>query len=94
MQEIAKLLHALLCAEVKSTFYKINVHSAMTPTDVAKQFEPLFVYARRLLDAFQKGKERAKRKSSVKGKNEPESVPDRATFVTVSYQIIIVYTVL
>ena len=54
----AQLLYAILCAEVQSTFHKINVHAAMTPADVGKHFEQIFCQANYFLeckDKFPKG---------------------------------------
>ena len=44
----ACLLHAVFVAEVKTVFYKINVHAALTPVDIKKLLEPIFKEARRL----------------------------------------------
>ena len=44
----AQLLQAILQAEVAPTFYKINVHAALTPTEIKKQFHPVFDKARLL----------------------------------------------
>lgn len=47
----AHLLYAILLAEVVTTFHKINVHAAMTPTDVKKHFEPIFNQAKCFLES-------------------------------------------
>lgn len=44
----AKLLYAILTAEVKSTFHKINVHAALKPAEIRKLFEPALCQARLL----------------------------------------------
>ncbi len=44
----ACLLHALLVAQVKTVFHKINVHAALTPVDIKKLLEPIFEEARRI----------------------------------------------
>ena len=45
-QATAAFLHALLNSEVQDTFYKINVHAAMTPSEVEHQLEPAFSHAK------------------------------------------------
>ena len=52
----ASLLHAILHAEVEPIFHKINVHAAMTPADVKKEFKPVITQARQLQDAYQQMK--------------------------------------
>ena len=47
----AHLVFAILHAQVKPTFHKINVHAAMTPADVKCQFEPVLSQARALREA-------------------------------------------
>lgn len=41
----ALLLNAVLKAKVKSSFHKINVHAAMTPADVKRNFAPILEQA-------------------------------------------------
>ena len=41
LQTTAGLLHAVLSASVQSTFHKINVHTALTPDQIWKYFEPV-----------------------------------------------------
>ena len=53
-QTTAELLYAVLTAHVKSTFHKINVHAAMTPTDIHNYFQPVFQQARALRKAFER----------------------------------------
>lgn len=48
----ASLLHAILSAQVKPTFHKINVHAAMTPSEVMEHFEPVISQAKDLLDIY------------------------------------------
>ena len=45
-QATAAFLHALLNSEVQDTFYKINVHAAMTPSEVEHQLKPAFSQAK------------------------------------------------
>ncbi len=52
------LLHAVLCAQIKPTFHKINIHAAMTPSDIQEHFKPVFEQAKELSDAYHKSKER------------------------------------
>ena len=59
LQATAKLLHAVLCATIKPTFHKINVHAAMTPAEIEQHFKPAFQQAKELRDAYQRSKERA-----------------------------------
>ena len=47
----AHLLQALLSAEVKTNFYKIHVHAALTPEDIKKKFEPVFSQALSFTDS-------------------------------------------
>lgn len=54
LQATAELLHAVLTAQLKSTFHKINVHAAMTPADVQKYFKPVFEQADALKEAFER----------------------------------------
>lgn len=53
-QATAKLLYAVLTAQLKSTFHKINVHAAMTPADIQKHFKPVFDQAKALKEAFER----------------------------------------
>jgi hypothetical protein len=59
----AYILYAILSAEVKSTFHKINIHAALTPEQIKKLFEPAFTQARYFYDA----KERQSLKKSNEG---------------------------
>ena len=52
-QSTASLLHAVLSAQIKPTFYKLNVHAAMTPADIWNHFEPVFAQAKVLREAFE-----------------------------------------
>ncbi len=65
LQATVMLLHAVLCAQIKPTFHKINIHAAMTPSDIQKHFKLVFDQARELSDAFKKSKERLHKKASV-----------------------------
>ena len=59
LQATAKLLNAVLCATIKPTFHKINVHAAMTPAEIEQHFKPAFQQAKELRDAYHRSKERA-----------------------------------
>ena len=65
MQATVMLLHAVLCAQIKPTFHKINVHAAMTPSDIQKHFKLVFDQARELSHAFKKSQERVHKKASL-----------------------------
>lgn len=39
---LSHLLYSILLAEVKPSFYKINIHAAMTPSDIKNQLDPIF----------------------------------------------------
>lgn len=54
IQSIARLLYGVLTAQVKATFHKINVHAAMTPSDIWEEFRPVFHQAKVLREAFEK----------------------------------------
>ena len=54
----AHLLHAILKAQVKSSFYKINVHAAMTPADIKKLFAPVVQQAELLQTTYRQVLER------------------------------------
>ncbi len=49
----AELLHAIMHAEVESCFHKINVHAALTPSDIKCILDPIIQQAKTLL-AFHK----------------------------------------
>ena len=70
---VASLLHAVMNAEIKLTFHKVNVHAAMTPSDILGHLQPVFDQARSLKESY---KERA-------GKTSPNKVP----VVTVSQHL-------
>ena len=57
LQTTAKLLYALLAAQLKPTFHKINVHAAMTPADIWHRFEPAFEQAKMLKDVIENKQE-------------------------------------
>ena len=58
LQKTAKLLHAVLIAQVMPTFYKINVHAAMTPADIQNCVTPIIDQAERLKTAYENSKQR------------------------------------
>ena len=62
----------MLNAQILPTFHKLNVHAAMTPTDIQKHLKPVFAQAKKLQESF---------------KSKTEGAPSlRVPFVTVSTQ--------
>ena len=61
----AQLLHAILKVQVKSSFYKINVHAAMTPAEIKKLFTPVVKQAELLEDKYKQVLERVASTASV-----------------------------
>ena len=55
LQTTASLLHAVIVSEVKSTFYKINVHAALTPEQIWSHLKPAIEQANSLKEAFEQG---------------------------------------
>ena len=51
-QSTARLFYRILFTQIKPTFHKLNVHAAMTPTDIWNQLEPVFTQAKKLCVAF------------------------------------------
>ena len=51
-EHTAYLLQAILLAEVDSTFHKINVHAALTPTDLETLLHPVIEQSQLLQKAF------------------------------------------
>ncbi len=51
-QHTSTLLSALLYATITSTFHKINVHGAMTQTEITNELKPALVQARKMLDVY------------------------------------------
>lgn len=49
----ARLIQAILLAQVESPFHKFNVHAAMTPLEIKKLFEPVFSQAKNLHNIYQ-----------------------------------------
>ena len=92
----AQLLHAILKAQVKSSFYKINIHAAMTPAEIKKLFAPVVMQADLLQDTYKQVLERVASTASVMSVHRREStsdtsldesltmLPNRTPFVTVS----------
>lgn len=78
----SKLLQAILVAEVKPTFYKINVHAAMTPSEVESLLKPIFSQAETLLKIHQETVKRMK--AAEKEPTSPSSTISELTPVTVS----------
>lgn len=52
-EAVSHLVHAILLAKVVPTFHKINVHAAMTPSEVKSQLRPVFSQANVLLKRCQ-----------------------------------------
>lgn len=52
-EALAHLIYALLLANVKSTFHKINIHAALTPADLELKLVPVFAQAKTLLQMKQ-----------------------------------------
>ena len=53
-QSTASLLYGVMFAEIMPTFHKLNIHSAMTATDLWNSLEPVFSQAKVLQEAFKK----------------------------------------
>ena len=51
-QSTASLLYGVLFAQIKPTFHKLNIHTAMTATDIWNYLEPVFSQAKVLQEAF------------------------------------------
>ena len=81
----AQLLHAILKAQVKSSFYKINVHAAMTPAEIKKLFAPVVKQADLLQDTCKQVLERVAGTASVTSVHRRESTGTtiRGGFVSV-----------
>ena len=62
LEATAALLQGILLADVKPAFHKVNVHAALTTSDVEKLLEPAFSQAEVMQNAYQQ------RLQSVKGK--------------------------
>ena len=65
-ESIAQLLYAVTHAELESTFHKINVHAAMTPSEISRLLEPAFNQAKRLQIAHRLREEKRKGKGSFR----------------------------
>ena len=46
------LLYAILRAEIQPSFYKINIHAAMTPSDTKSKLDPIFKRANDMLKMY------------------------------------------
>lgn len=71
----ASLLHAILVARVEPAFHKINVHAALTPSDIKRLFDPVFSQAKKLQETYQQRVEVAMEK-----KMSVSSVSQQSTF--------------
>ena len=80
-EAISRLLNAILIAEVKPTFHKINVHAAMTPSEVESMLEPIFSQANALLKIHQQIVQRMK--AAENNPTSPSSATCEWTPVTV-----------
>ena len=71
----AHLLNAILKAQVKPSFYKINVHAAMTPVEIQKYFTPVIEQAELLLRMYKQVRTRvASHSSSSSSSSLPSSL--------------------
>ena len=61
----AHLMHAILKAQVKPSFHKINVHAAMTPAEIKGHFAPVLEQAELLHDMYQQVQKRVASCSSL-----------------------------
>ena len=52
IQSTASLLHAVMVSEIRSTFYKINVHAALTPEKIWDYLKPAIDQANKLKEAY------------------------------------------
>ena len=59
IQTTASLLHAVMISEVMSTFYKINVHAALTPDQIWRHLKPAIDQAESLSCAYQQAEGKA-----------------------------------
>ena len=57
-QTTASLLQAVMVSEVKSTFYKINVHAALTPDQIWGHLQPAIKQADSLREAYEQGEDK------------------------------------
>ena len=57
-QITARLLYAVVVSEVTSTFYKINVHAALTPEQIWGHLQPAIEQANSLREAYEHGKDK------------------------------------
>jgi hemicentin len=57
-------MQQVLRAHIKNTLHKLNVHAALTPTQIKEFFEPVFLQAIRLRKAYEKADQ--KKRSKVK----------------------------
>ena len=63
----AHLLHAVLKAQVKSSFHKINVHAAMTPAEIKMFLLPVIEQANLLQTTYHQALQRKSRSNSTGG---------------------------
>lgn len=82
----ARLLQAVLVAQVEPTFHKINVHAAMTPAEVKDLFEPVFSQALLLQEAHKKKLQRMQVEESVAKslRRSSGSAPKRSVLATLA----------
>lgn len=76
----ARLLQAILTAQVAPTFHKINVHAAMTPSEIRKLFEPVFRQAQLLQQTYQHKMHRLK--AAQESLRTPDSLSRRRDSAT------------
>lgn len=65
IKAMSHLLHTIMLAEIEPTFHKINVHAAMTPSEVKILLEPIICRANFLLETYQQREQRMQAKESI-----------------------------
>jgi hypothetical protein len=53
VQATAKLLYAVVKSTVRSTFHKLNVHTALQPSDILNFFKQVIEQAKELKSAYE-----------------------------------------
>ncbi len=83
-EAFARLLQAILTAQVQPTFHKINVHAAMTPTEIRQLFEPVFSQAQLLQHTYRRKMERIRSEESMAAVNAKrrESIASRRSILS------------
>ena len=81
-ETIARLLQAVLAAQVQPTFHKINVHAAMLPGEIRKLFRPVFKQAKLLQDTYKQKLERIRSEESMAAMKRRESIASRRSILS------------